>query len=143
VWSNGSSRGHRRFRCGDCNKSFGTRFATPLYRVRTPVGDIVQALRVMMHRGSLRAAQDITGHKWETVRGWLLRANRQAEAFTEALVKDLELDEVEVDAFWSFVANAVKALQRGQVRHPGWAVPPCVGRRSARGRKSTVPGGAA
>jgi len=141
VWSNGSSRGHRRWKCGDCKKSFGTRFATPLYRVRTPVDDIVQALRVVMRRGSLRAAEDITGHKWETVRGWLLRANRQAEAFTEVLVKDLELDEVEVDAFWSFVANAVKALQRGQVRHQRWAAPPCVGRRSEPGAGSTVPGG--
>jgi transposase-like protein len=127
VWSNGSSRGHRRFRCGDCKKSFGKRFATPLYRLRTPVEKIAGALLVVMRRGSLSAAEEITGHKWETIRKWLLRANKQAEAFTQALVKDLELDEVEVDAFWSFVGNAVTALQRGQARQRRWAVPPCAG----------------
>jgi transposase-like protein len=128
VWSNGTSRGHRRFRCGDCNKSFGTRFATPLYRVRTPVEEIAKSLLVVMRRGSLSAAEEITGHKWETIRGWVLRANQQAEALTQVLVKDLELDEVEADAFWSFVGNAVEALQRGRARHRRWAVPPCVGR---------------
>jgi transposase-like protein len=124
VWSNGSSRGHRRWRCGDCDKTFGSTYATPLYRLRTPVEKIAKALLIVMRRGSLSAAEEITGHKWETIREWLVRANAQAEAVTEVLAKDLELDEVEVDAFWSFVGNAVRALRTGQVRHRGWAAPP-------------------
>lgn len=143
VWSNGSSRGHRQYRCGDCRKSFGTRFATPLYRVRTPVEEIAQALLVLMRRGSLSAAEEITGHKWETIRGWLMRASQQAEALTQALVKDLELDEVEVDAFWSFVGNAVTALQKGQVRHRRWAAPPSAGRSGGPGSRSEARGGGA
>lgn len=95
-----------------------------MYRLRTPLDEIAQALLIVMRRGSLAAAEDITGHKWETVREWLVRASAQAEAVTEVLVRDLELDEVEVDAFWSFVANAVRALQTGQVRHRRWATPP-------------------
>lgn len=143
MWSNGSSRGHPRWKCGDCRKSFGATLGTPMYRLRHTPEEIAQALRVVMLRGSLRAAEEITRHKYETIRGWLLAANQHAEVLTGALVKDLELDEVEVDAFWSFVANAVKALQRGQVRHRRWAAPPCVGRRSAPGRKSRDPGGGA
>jgi len=76
-----------------------------------------------MRRGSLRAAEEITGHKYETIGEWLLRAHAHAEAISEVLVKELELDEVEADAFWSFVGNASKALQSGQVRHRGWARP--------------------
>jgi hypothetical protein len=128
VWRNGSSRGHPRFSCADCGKSFGQTFGTPLYRLRTPVSEIARALLIVMRRGSLTAAEEITGHKWETIREWLVRANAQAEALTEVLVKDLELDEVEVDAFWSFVANATNALQTGQVRHRGWVTPPQAGR---------------
>jgi hypothetical protein len=85
------------------------------------VKEITQALLVVMRRGSLAAAEEITGHKWETVREWLVRANAQAEAVTRVLVKDLELDEVEIDAFWSFVGNAVEALQRRHPRNKGWA----------------------
>jgi transposase-like protein len=124
VWRNGSSRGHPRFSCGDCGKSFGVTFGTAMYRLRTPLEEIAQALLIVMRRGSLAAAEEITGHKWETIREWLVRASTQAEAVTAVLVRDLELDEVEVDAFWSFVANAVRALQTGQVRHRRWATPP-------------------
>lgn len=127
MWRNGSSRGHPRFTCSDCRKSFGPTFGTPQYRLRTPLKEIAQALLIVMRRGSLAAAEEITGHKWETIREWLVRANAHAEALTQALVKDLELDEVEVDAFWSFVANATKALQTGHARHRRWAMVPQTG----------------
>jgi hypothetical protein len=74
-----------------------------------------------MRRGSLSAAEEITGHKLETIGEWLCRAGEHAEALTAALVHDLKVEEVEVDAFWAFVANAVRALQTGQVRHRWWA----------------------
>ena len=128
VRRNGTNRGRQRWRCGDCGKTFGATLGTPLYRLRTPLAQIVVALRVVMRRGSLSGAEEITGHKRETIRRWLLQVLAHAQAVTEVLVKDLELDEVEVDAFWSFVGNAVEALQRGQVRHRSWASP---GRRTS------------
>src|SRR3712207_5828049 len=111
VHKNGTNRGRQRWRCGTCGKTFGATLGTPLYRLRTPLAEIVIALRVVMRRGSLSGAEEITGHKRETIRRWLLRVQAQAEAVTEVLVKELELDEVEVDAFWSFVGNAVEALR--------------------------------
>jgi hypothetical protein len=114
-----------------------------MYGLRTSVDKISLALLVVMRRGSLRAAEEITGHKYETIRDWLLLAGAQAQALTEVLVKDLELDEVEVDAFWSFVGNAVKALQKGQARERGWAAPPCVGQQSGlESRSAACAGGA-
>ena len=143
VWSNGSSRGQRRWKCGDCGKSFGSTIGTPMYRLRTTPEEIARALLVVMRRGSLRAAEEITGHKYETIGDWLLLAGAQAQALTQELVKDLELDEVEVDAFWSFVGNAVTALQKGQARDRGWAAPSCVGQRSRRAIRSGGSGGGA
>lgn len=123
VRRNGKNRGRQRWWCGDCGRSFGETFGTPLYGLHTPVAEIAQALLILMRRGSLRAAEEITGHKYETIGDWLLRAHAHAEAITEVLVKDLELDEVEADAFWSFIGNASRTLQTGQVRHRGWALP--------------------
>jgi hypothetical protein len=58
---------------------------------------------VVLRRGSLRAAEEITGHKYETIGQWLRRAGGHAEALTAVLVQDRHLTEGEVDEFWSFV----------------------------------------
>ena len=121
IRRNGSTRGHPRLQCKTCRKSFGWTHGTPMYRLRTPAGEIARTLLIVMRRGSLRAAEEISGHKYETITEWLLRASEHAEAITEVLVRDLELGEVEVDAFWSFIGNAVHALRSGQARHRGWA----------------------
>lgn len=123
VRRNGTNRGRQRWSCRDCGRTFGATFGTPLYGLHTPLTEIVQALMILMRRGSLRAAEEITGHKYETIGNWLLRAHAHAETVSEVLVKELELDEVEADAFWSFIGNASRALQTGQVRHRGWARP--------------------
>ena len=121
VRKNGSSRGHPRRHCPDCGKSFGVTHGTPLYRLHTPAEEIARTLLIVMRRGSLQAAEEISGHKYETISKWLHRAGAHAEELTQVLVKELELEEVEVDAFWSFVGNANRALRTGQVRHRRWA----------------------
>lgn len=122
VRRNGSSRGKPRRSCGDCGKSVGDTYGTVMYGLRTPVAEVARTLRILMRRGSLRGAEEISGHKWETVREWVLLAHAHTQALSGVLVKELELDEVEVDAFWSFVGNAVHALRTGQVRHRRWAL---------------------
>ena len=56
-----------------------------------------------MRRGSLRAAEEMTGHSVEAISLWLRRAAQHAEAWTAVLVHDLHLTTVEIDEFWSFV----------------------------------------
>ncbi|MDB4949051.1 MAG: hypothetical protein JWM27_1700 [Gemmatimonadetes bacterium] len=121
VRKNGSSRGHARMQCRGCGKSFGPTHGTPLYRLHTSVEEIARTLLIVMRRGSLQAAEEISGHKYETIGRWLRLAGSHAEELTGVLVKEVELDEVEVDAFWSFVGNGSRALQRGQGRNKGWA----------------------
>jgi hypothetical protein len=76
---------------------------TPMYRLHTPAAEVAQALLIVMRRGSLRAAEEITGHKYETIGEWLRRASEHAEALTTVLTQDLHLSTVEIDEFWSFV----------------------------------------
>ena len=89
VRRNGSSRGKARWRCGDCGKSVGATYGTAMYGLHTPVKEVARTLLILMRRGSLRGAEEISGHKWETIRGWALRAHEHAEALTESLAKDL------------------------------------------------------
>ena len=71
--------------------------------MKTPAAEVAQALLLVMRRGSLRAAEEITGHKYETISVWLKRAAAHAEAITQVLATDLHLSQVEIDEFWSFV----------------------------------------
>ena len=112
VVRNGSARGHPRFHCRGCGAWFGATTGTPLYRLRTPPAEIGRALLIVMRRGSLRAAEEETGHKCETIGRWLRLAAAHAEALTEALVRDLALSELEVDEFWSFVKKSSAGSRR-------------------------------
>lgn len=61
----------------------------------------------MLRRGSLRAAEEVAGYKYETISRWLRRAAAHANTLADALVRALHLSEVEVDEFWSSVRHKV------------------------------------
>lgn len=99
----GHTRGQQRWLCRACRRSFGPTTGTAVFRLKTPVAEVAHALLIVLRRGSLLAAEEITGHKYETIGRWLRQAAAHAEALTATLVHDLRLTEVEVDEFWSFV----------------------------------------
>ncbi len=108
----GQSEGRQRWQCSGCQRSFGAPTKTALYRLKTPAAEVAQALVVVLRRGSLLAAEEVTGHKYETIGRWLRQAAAHAEALTAALVHDLHLTEVEVDEFWSFVHHKGRLPKR-------------------------------
>jgi transposase-like protein len=112
VVRNGSHRGRQRYWCRSCKTYFGETEGTPMYRLKTEASEVAQALLIVMRRGSLRAAEEITGHKYETISLWLKRAASHAAAITEVLASDLHLNQVEIDEFWSFVQKKRGQLSR-------------------------------
>jgi transposase-like protein len=118
VVRNGTLKGRQRYHCKGCGAWYGETHGTPMYRLRTPPEEVGRVLLVVMRRGSLRAAEEITGHKYETIGRWLRLAAEHAEALTEVLVHDLELSALEVDEFWSFVRRR-SATSRRKTRPDG------------------------
>ena len=110
VVRNGSHRGRQRYQCRSCKTYFGETQGTPMYALKTPAAEVAHALLIVMRRGSLRAAEELTGNKYETISLWLKRAAAHAEALTQVLASDLRLSQVEIDEFWSFVQK-----KRGQL----------------------------
>ena len=108
----GHTRGRQRWRCAGCGRSFGLTTGTAVFRLKTPPAEVAQALLLVLRRGSLLAAEEVTGHKYETIGRWLRQAAAHAEALTTALVHDLHLTAVEVDEFWSFVRQKGALPQR-------------------------------
>jgi hypothetical protein len=106
-----------------CGRTFGATLGTPLYRLKTDPAEIIRALQVLLHRGSLRAAEEQgpkgAPHNYETIAAWIRRVREHAEAVTKLLVRDLVLSEVEDDEFWSFVGE-----QGDEARRRGRAILP-------------------
>jgi hypothetical protein len=90
-----------------------------MYHLHTPATEVARALLVVMRRGSLRGAEEITGHKYETIGEWLRRASEQAQALTTALTHDLHLSTVEIDEFWSFVRKKKELLSKPMAENAG------------------------
>lgn len=89
VIRNGSSGGRWCYHCRGCDRFFGETAGTTMYRPHTPAAEVAQALLIVMRRGSLRAAEEITGHKYETIGEWLRRASEHEEALTAVFTQDL------------------------------------------------------
>ncbi|MGH2588356.1 MAG: transposase [Dehalococcoidia bacterium] len=116
----GRTRGRQRWLCAGCGRTFGPTTGTPLFRLRTPPAAVAQALLIVQRRGSLLAAEELTGHKYETIGRWLRRAGAHADALSDALVHDLHLTEVEVDEFWSFVHDKGGPARGSNRARPRW-----------------------
>lgn len=113
----GQANGHQRWRCRACGRTWNDRLGTPLFHLHTPLPEIVRTIRMVMSRGSLRAAEELTGHNYDTIAVWLQRLGAHAEAVTELLVRDLALSEVEIDEFVRPVPlKAAGAAGRGRER---------------------------
>ena len=110
VVRNGSHRGRQRYCCRSGKTYFGETEGTPMYGLKTDASEVAQALLIVMRRGSLRAAEEITGHKYETISVWLKRAASHAAAITQVLANDLHRSQVEIDEFWSFVQKKREQL---------------------------------
>jgi transposase-like protein len=121
VVRNGSLGGRQRYHCRGCGAWFGETHGTPLYRLKTPAAEIGRSLLAVMRRGSLRAAEEVTGHKYETIGHWLHLASRHAAEIEAALVRDLGLSTVEIDEFWSFVKKRTSTEGRLMRRLSGIA----------------------
>jgi len=44
--------------------------------------------------------EDVTG---DSVRSWIILASEQVSAFTGYMHRDMELEQVQIDEFWSFI----------------------------------------
>jgi transposase-like protein len=95
----GTHKGAQRWRCPRCRRTWNERLGTPLFHLHTPLPEIVRTIRIVLARGSLRAAEELTGHNYDTIAIWIKRLGAHAEAVTEILARDLALSEVEVDEF--------------------------------------------
>lgn len=90
-------------KCKTCGQSFSENRGTLFFGLRTPKEEVVDTLKILAERGSLRGTARISGHKKDTVAHWQKLAGKHAEPLRKYLLHDLHLDRVQVDELYTFV----------------------------------------
>jgi transposase-like protein len=93
----------RRFLCKECNKSFCSRAGSIFYGLRSPEEKVLTALKLLVKGMPLRGVAKLLGIKLDTIRHWLKEAAEQSEKIDAALMKELDVSQVELDTLWTFV----------------------------------------
>src|SRR5262249_39777593 len=88
------------------------------FHLHTPPAEIVRAIRVVLRRGSLRAAEEQTGHDYETIAEWIRRIGEHAAAVTAVLVRGPGPPEGEGGAVLSVVGAKGGAARGGGAKRP-------------------------
>jgi transposase-like protein len=106
---NGWSGRRKRFRqlaCRACGKTFSVNYGTPFYGVHTDREKIVEALKMVVERGSMRGAARAMGVDKDTICDWVRKASEHAKEFTEYMLHDLHMTAVELDELWTTVKKS-------------------------------------
>ena len=73
------------------------------FGLRTPIDKIVKVLSLLasgMGQNAVCRQEEVTA---DSVRSWITLASEQVSAFTEYMQRDMHLDQVQIDEFWSFI----------------------------------------
>ena len=95
----------RRYRCGECGKTFSSTKGTPYYRLqhRRATFDGVIALRV--EGVSISAISRIKGIAWNTVARWLEKAAQVCRRFNHRRIAGFAAKELQADEIRTFAGN--------------------------------------
>jgi len=90
--------------CNCCkSKPFVVTKGTIFYWLKTPLEKVVSTLQLLargMGVNNACAHQDVTA---DSITCWIKKAGDHVEEFTDFMQQDMQLDQVQIDEFWSFV----------------------------------------
>src|SRR5262245_45038011 len=110
VRANGHPSGGRwrQLQCVACRSYFLETHGTPLHGKRVPPEVIVRVMASLAEGLGIRAATRVFEVDPNTVLAWLIEAADHLEAFSQALLHDVQVSQVQLDERYA-VLNAVKA----------------------------------
>lgn len=73
------------------------------FDMRRPLDKIVRVLQLLARGIGQNAVCREEGVTGDSIRRWIIMACEQVNAFTAYMQKDMHLDQVQIDEFWSFI----------------------------------------
>lgn len=95
-------------KCKTCKRTFSENRGTPFFGMKTPKDEIIRTLALIPEKGSIRGAARATGYKKDTVLRWVKVAGEHSREVNEYFLRDLRLDQVQVDEIWAYIKKREK-----------------------------------
>jgi IS1 family transposase/transposase-like protein len=108
------------YRCAWCQTVFSETQGTVFFGLKTPEETIYRALACLAEGQGLRATARIFGVKPEDILRWLRRAGQHSERVSTYLMRNLHVEQAQLDELWTFVHKKEKRLSGWEQLHTDW-----------------------
>jgi len=96
--------------CGRCNMRFSERTGTVFHGVHSPDDKVMKTLQLLAEGNGIRASARIMGVSTNTVTRWLAVASQHVKEVNDYLMRNLHVEECQLDEFWSFIKKSKSML---------------------------------
>lgn len=94
---------HQRWQCLTCRRTFTERHRRPLGAMRLPFAKASDCLLHLIEGMSIRSTERLLGTHRDTIISALVTAGQNCQRFLETAVRDVVVEDVQVDELWGFV----------------------------------------
>ena len=109
-------------KCKTCATRFVETKGTIFYnRKKLKKKEITLICKLLVEKNGIRTIERITEHHRDTVGGLLTDLSMHAEQVNDFLLNEIELEETELDEFWTFVKKSKRKLPMGILKNLGIA----------------------
>ena len=106
-----NSRAKGQVYCNDCGNRWVLTKGTMFFDLRTPIEKVVKVLQSLVRGMGLRNTcrqEEVTA---DSALDWIEKAAKHSNEFTAYMQREMHLDQVQIDEFWSFIRKKRKILQ--------------------------------
>jgi len=111
--------GQRRqmYKCQLCGKPFSETRGTVFFGLKTPEETVYRALACLAEGMSIRSTSRVFQVEVETVLLWLKRAGEHSQQVSSYLMRNLQVEQAQLDELWTFVYKKQKSLSAWEKLH--------------------------
>lgn len=117
--------GHQQYYCFHCKSFFVETKGTPLYHKHLSEKEVIKICRLLVEKNGIRSIERVTGHHRDTIGRLLEDLAAHAAAVNDYLLREVKLDEFEVDEMWATVKKNKRRLSPEARRGLTKAMPGC------------------
>lgn len=100
-----TKNGTQRYRCKSCGQTFTETYGTVFYRRQATRETILETLALLAEGVRISSIARAKGIEQDTILDWLRAAARQAAEVEEALLKDYQISQAQIDGLWTYVGH--------------------------------------